>query len=204
MRARRHVGALRTEQPLEPVPAQPRVLVCDRVRCPAQDVLELAQRDLLLGLVPGDRVALAREAAVEVVAGDQQLAALPVETCVDLPHQLAELVALRILREDGEPRLRRPQRQLLPVERQPRREDRVLELVLARCEVGLDDAGLARPAQAVEALQLVSVGRPPRQPGAPRAAPRVKRSAWRATIAACSEVSFSPTRTARTSSAASA
>src|SRR6266513_2738370 len=142
MRACRHVGAARAEQPFEPALAQPRVLALGGVRRPAQHVLELAERNLLLGLV----------------ARDEELAALLVEASVELPHQLAELVALSVLRDDGEPRLRRPQGQPLAVERQPGREDRVLELVLARGELGFDDAGLARSAQPVEPFLLVGGG----------------------------------------------
>jgi len=55
-------------------------------------------------------------------------------------------------------RLRRPQRQLLAVEGQPRREERVLELVSARGELGVHDALLARRAQAMEPLSFVRVG----------------------------------------------
>ena len=73
--------------------------------------------------------------------------------------QLAELFALRVVRQDGELRLRGVQRQLLALERQPRREDRVLELVLARRELRVDDAALAGPAQPIEPLPLVRVGR---------------------------------------------
>jgi hypothetical protein len=115
----------------------PDVLLGDGVRRPAQHVLELSQGDLLLGLVAGDGVAVARELGLEVVAGDEELAAPLVEASVELPHQLAELVSLPVLRDDGEPRLRRPQRHLLAVEGQPGCENRVLELVLA--------GGRARP-----------------------------------------------------------
>ena len=100
------------------------------------------------------------EAGFELVAGGQQLAALLVEGRIDRPRQLAELLALRVLGKDGQPRLRRAQRQLLTVEREPRREHGVLELVLAAGQLRVDDSALARPAQPVQPLALVRVRRP--------------------------------------------
>src|SRR3954465_4625950 len=67
--ARGHLGALGAEQPLEPALSQALERGGAGVRRPAEHSLELAQRDLLLGLAAGDGVALARELALEVVAG---------------------------------------------------------------------------------------------------------------------------------------
>ncbi len=102
-------------------------------------------------------VTLAGEAALELVAGDEQLPASLVEARVERLCELAELLALRVVGQDCELRLRRVQRHLVAGERQPRREDRVLQLVVSRRQLGVDDALLARPSQPVEPFALVGV-----------------------------------------------
>ena len=72
--------------------------------------------------------------------------------------ELAELLAVAVVVQDGEPRLRGAQRQLLALERQPRGELPVLELVLALDELGRDDPALADLPQAVQLLALVALG----------------------------------------------
>ncbi len=156
MRARRHVGALRAEQPLEPALAQPRVLRGGGVRrrrsTPSSSRSEIC-------FSASFRATASR--SPESPPSRSSRAASSSRRCslkprVELP-QARQLVALSVLREDGQLRLGRPQRELLAVERQPGRQHRVLERVLTGSDLGLDDAGLARSAQPVEALLLVSV-----------------------------------------------
>src|SRR3954471_9740563 len=61
----------------------------------------------------------------------------------DLVGEAAELVAVLVAAEHGELCLRRAQRQLLALELDPRRQDRVLERVLACGQLGRDEPGLA-------------------------------------------------------------
>ena len=154
---RRLFGVLRPEQPREPSPTQLLVRRRGVLRSAAQHAFELAEGDPLVGLVACHRIELAREAAFEVVPGDEQLPAALVEARVELPRQLPELFALRVVGEDRELRLGRAQRKFVAGVRQPCREERVLELVLAFRELGVDDAGLARPPQPVEALAVVCI-----------------------------------------------
>ena len=73
--------------------------------------------------------------------------------------QLAELVALLVVRENRELGEGRAQRQLLALERHAHGQQCVLELVLTFGELGGDEAALARLAQAVEPFPLLAVGR---------------------------------------------
>jgi hypothetical protein len=75
------------------------------------------------------------------------------------PLELAERFAVRVRVEHGKPRLGRAQRHLLAAKRHARAEQRVLERVLLLCELGGDDASLARLAQPVQPFALGSVGR---------------------------------------------
>ena len=120
---------------------------------------ELAQRDPLLLLVPRDRVGLAGQLRGQLLAGAEQLEPLVVEGGVQVGLELAELLALGVGVQDRQPRLGRPQRQLLALVRQPRGELGVLEGVLALDELGGDDPALADLAQAVELLALVALRR---------------------------------------------
>src|SRR5205807_1164584 len=60
--------------------------------------------------------------------------------------------------EHRELRLRGPQRHLLVLERDARRKDRVLELVVALGELGRDQPTLTGLAQAVEPFALIDLG----------------------------------------------
>ena len=71
--------------------------------------------------------------------------------------QLAELLAVGVLVQDGELRLGGAQRQLLAAVGQPRGELAVLQLVLALDELGGDDPALADLAQPVELLAVVAL-----------------------------------------------
>ena len=72
--------------------------------------------------------------------------------------QLAQLVALAVGVEHRQPRLRGPERHLLVLPFDARRQDLVLQRVLALGQLGADDAALAGLAQSVEALELVRRG----------------------------------------------
>ena len=121
-------------------------------------MFQLAQGDLLLLLVPRDRVGLFRQVRIELFVGPQQLEPLFVEGGRPAPVQLAELVALRIVGEDREPRQRGAKRQLLPLEVHARCENLVLELVVLLRELSGDEPALARLAEPVEPFAPVFVG----------------------------------------------
>src|SRR5581483_12392577 len=70
--------------------------------------------------------------------------------------QLAELLAVAVRGEDGEPRLRVPERHLLAAEGDALGEQAVLEVVLALDERGRHDPSLARLAQPVQELAPVA------------------------------------------------
>ena len=154
---RRNVLALGAEQLLEPALAQPGEGLGGGVARLLQRARELAQRDPLLLLVARDGIRLAGEDGGELLAGGDQLEPLVVEGGGRLGLEDAELLAVGVGRQHRELRLRRPERERLAVEVDPGGEDPVLERVLARRELGGDDAGLAGLAQAVEALALVAV-----------------------------------------------
>ncbi len=157
---RRPLLALVAEQPLEP--ARPELLppLGGGVARGRERLLEPAQRDRLLLLVARDRVGLAGELGLELLAGRaQQLEPLVVEAAEASPCELAQLVAVAVVGQDRELRLRGPERKRLGAELHPRGEDRVLELVLAGAQLDLDEAGFARLAQPVEALALVAGSR---------------------------------------------
>jgi len=158
VRGARHLFAVGAEQPVEPALAKLRVGVRRRLGRRDERALELAERDALLLLVPRDRVGLARELGLELLGRAQQVQPVRVELGGALGVELAELLALLVRLEDREPRLCRPQRQLLAPVGDPRGEDRVLERVVALRELGEEEPGLAGLAQPVEALALVAVG----------------------------------------------
>ena len=167
VRRRRLLLAVRPEQPLEPALAHRDERPLDRVACRGEHGLELAQRDLLLLLVTRDRVGLLGQVRLELLVRAQQLEPLLVELGRLLPVELAELVALLVVGDHREPRERRAKRQLLALEGQARGEDRVLELVVLLGQLGGDEPALARLAQPVEPLALVSVRAVPPRHGAP-------------------------------------
>src|SRR3954453_18353161 len=144
MRAGRQLVAIRAQETLERARTSPLQLRGSVVRRAAQHRLELAQGDLLLGLVAGDRIVVTRGLGLEILAGDEKLASLLVEARIELLRQLTELFALRVLGQNGELRVGRPQGKLLTVEAEPRSEQRVLECVLVRGDHRLDEAPLAR------------------------------------------------------------
>ncbi len=158
LRARRQLAALGAEQSCEPAHAESLELRGGVVRHPAQNALELPQRDLFLRLASRDGVRLAREVRLETLAGDEEFTALLVEARVELLRQLSELFALREVGENRELRVRGAQRQLLAVQGEPRLQQRVLEGVLVLGGCGLDEALLAGHAQAVQPLTLVAFG----------------------------------------------
>ena len=149
--------ALRPEQPLEPRLAQLQERLLDPVARGDEDRFQLAQRDLLLLLVPRDRIRFPAEVRLELLVGAQQFEPLLVEPGRPAPVQLAELVAVLVVRDHGELCERRAQRQLLTLERHARGEQRIFELVVALGELRRDEAALARLVQPVKPLALVAV-----------------------------------------------
>src|SRR5439155_6046186 len=119
--------------------------------------LELAERDALLLLVALDRVVDAADLRLEQLAGSDHLEPLVVERRGEVSGKPAELFAVAVGRQHGEPRLRRSQRQLIVLELDPRGENRGLEGVLTLREVGGNQPGLAGLPQAVEPLSLVAL-----------------------------------------------
>ena len=73
-----------------------------------------------------------------------------------MPSGGTQPIAVGVGGEHGKLGLRASQRQLLVVELDPGGEDRVLERVLARRQLGGDQAGLAGLAQAIDALALLA------------------------------------------------
>ena len=116
--------------------------------------------------------------------------------------ELAELLALLEVVQDCELRLGRAKRQLLSAVRDPRGEDRILQLVLAGAQLDLDEAGFTRLAKPVEALPLVGARAGLRLVQRVQLLPREELAVARDDLGAL-ETSFSPTRTARPSSARS-
>src|SRR5919198_6769809 len=118
--------------------------------------LELPQRDRLLLLGALDRILGPGDLGLETLAGAKNLEPLVIERRREIPGAAAELVAIGVRRKHREPRPGGPQRQLLPAEVDPRRQDRVLERVLALGQLRRDQPALAGLAQTVEPLTLVS------------------------------------------------
>ena len=79
VRGRRLILTVRTEQPLEPTLAHRNEASLDRIARSGEHGFELAQRDLLLLLVPRDRVGLFRQVRLELLVGAQQIEPLLVE-----------------------------------------------------------------------------------------------------------------------------
>ena len=156
MRVRRLRVALGAEQLVEPRVAQAAVRLRRRIRRGDEHTLELAQRDRLLLLVARDGIGLAGDLGLEPLARLEQPTPVGVEARRGRALQLAELFAIGVRLEHREPGLRGAQRQLLALEGHARPEDRVLERILLLGELGRDEAGLARLAQPVEPLALVT------------------------------------------------
>ena len=105
------------------------------------------------------------------LAGDEELAALLVEAADRAPRQLAELFALRVV---GRARQAAPAADRSGSS-SPSNVSRAARIAFSSAssllgELGLDEPALARLAQAVEPLALVTLGRLPPPRGAPRAA----------------------------------
>ena len=128
------------------------------VACHSQLLGERSDRDALLLLVSLDRIDGPRELGRELVLGAHQLSPSFVEAGGRIAVHFAELLAVAVRRQDGEPGLCRPERDLFALERDALGEDRVLECVLALRELLVGNPGLALLAQAIETLGLVAVG----------------------------------------------
>ncbi|TMK56543.1 MAG: hypothetical protein E6G60_18085 [Actinobacteria bacterium] len=158
VRGRRLLLALGTEQPLEPLLSQREEALRDLVVRGLEHRRELAHGDLLFLLAPRDRVGLAGQIRLQLLVCAQQLEPLLVEARRCLVVDLAELVPVGVRVEHGELRLRRAERHLLAFERHARREDRVLQLVVALGELGRDEAAFAGLPEPVQPLALLGAG----------------------------------------------
>src|SRR5439155_1323752 len=101
----------------------------------------------------------ARKLCFERLPLREQVEPVFVELGVAVRLELAELLPVRVLVEHGEPRLRRAERQLVALPRDPCGEDPVFELVVFLGDLHRREAGLAGLAQPVQPLALVVVGR---------------------------------------------
>ena len=119
---------------------------------------ERTDRDALLLFVSLDRIDRPRELGRELVLGAHQLSPSFVEAGGRIAVDVAELLSVAVGRQDREPGLCRPERDLFALERDPLGEDRVLECVLALRELLVGNPGLALLAQAIETLRLVALG----------------------------------------------
>ena len=108
--------------------------------------------------VARDRIGLLRQLGLELFVQAQQVEPVGVELGGLLEVQRAELVALLVIRQDGETRLRGSQRHLLALVGQARGEDGVLELVVLLGQLGGDQPAFAGLPQPVEPLAVVAVG----------------------------------------------
>ena len=126
------------------------------VACRLERDGQLAQRDPLLLLVALDRVGDAGQLRGELLLGGEQLEPVGVEARARLRLELAELLAIAIGRQHRELCLRVRGAAFPAPECDPLGEQPVLELVLALDELRRDEAGLARLAQAVEQLALLT------------------------------------------------
>ena len=151
---RRHRLTLRPEQPVEPALAQRAVRIVDGAACAREDVGEPAQRDALLLLVSVHGLGIAGDVRLELLAGPDELEPPLVERGGDVRLQVAQLFALAVVGKHRELRLGGAKRQLLALERHLGRQQRVLELVGLRRELGRDDPAFARLEQAIQALAL--------------------------------------------------
>ncbi len=155
MERRRPLLALVAEQSLEPAVAERRVRAGALVARLLEPFREVAERDALLLFVARHGIRDSGELARERALVSDQLTPALVELGRGVRLELAQLVAFGVVGEDGQLRLCRPERNLLALERDSRRENRVLELVLALGELLVGDAGLALEAQAEDPLVLV-------------------------------------------------
>ena len=148
--------ALGTEQALEPFLAQRDESGLDLLARAVEHGRQVAHRDLLLLLVPSDRIGLCRELGLELLVGADQVEPVGVERGRSFAIDRRELVAVAIALDDRELRLRRPQRDLLALEVDARGQDRVLELVVSLGELRRDDPALACLSEPVQPLPFVA------------------------------------------------
>ena len=132
VRARRQLGALRAEQPLEPAlcaAARTRLAAASAAR---RSTSSSSRSEICFcGLVPATASRSPESAASRSLRATSSSRRCSLKPRVELLRQLTELVALRVLGEDGELRACAARSgSSSPSKRQPRREDRVLELVL--------------------------------------------------------------------------
>ena len=150
---------LLTENPVEPAlaerPVRGVLLACSA----AEGVGERVDVDRLAPRASPDGIGVAGELRVEGLRGGHQLLAVVVEAGGGVGSQVAQLVAVAVLVEDGEHRLRGAKRERLAAEIDARSEELVLEAVGALGDLGDDDPAEARLAEAVQALALVAGGR---------------------------------------------
>src|SRR5581483_2239419 len=99
-----------------------------------------AQRDRLLLLVARDGIGLPADVGLELLARFEEHASLLVELRRRRALEAAELLAVSVVVEHREARLRRPERELFAAERHPRLQDRVLERIVLLCELRGDHA----------------------------------------------------------------
>ena len=148
--------ALGPEQAAEPVVAggdeRRRALDPRRVH----GVQDRAEPNPLLVLVARDGIGDARDVGLELVPVAEERAPLVVEPGRDGERRAAERVAAAVVGLDREAGLGRAERQLLPVPRHPRPEQRVLELVLPLRELARDDALLTGQAEPGDRLTVVA------------------------------------------------
>src|SRR5438105_4851025 len=156
--ARRDLVALVAEQPLEPARAESRERSCRLVARRVEREREPAERDPFLLRVTLDRVADLRVVGGQLFAGTDERERVVVEARHRLGLDLSERLAVAVVGQHGEPRLRISQRHLLALEGDALGEDAVLELVLALRELGRDETPLAGLAQAVQQLTVVARG----------------------------------------------
>src|SRR5207253_6544126 len=109
VRIRRLLVAFGAEQLLEPRVAKPAERIRRHIRRGNEHTLELAQRDRLLLLVPRNRIRLAADVGLELLACLEKGAPVRVEHGRCRSLELAELFALGVWVEDCEPRLGRAQ-----------------------------------------------------------------------------------------------
>src|SRR6476469_393058 len=154
--ARRDVGTVVAEQSCEPGRAK-RLVALGRIDARlVQRPRELAEGDSLLLLVALERAGDSRQRGRELLGRAQEVQTVVVERGARLGLDRTELLALGVLREHRQLRLGVPERHLLALEGDAGREQAILELVLTLRELGVDEAGLAGLAQAIEQLAGVA------------------------------------------------
>ena len=155
---RRHVVALGAEQPVEPALAQLAPSASSTAALAAASVCSSSRSEICFSSsLRATFSAIAGQLGLERLALRQQLERGRVERRRRVRLERAELLAVGVVVEHGELRLRVPQRHLLALPRDARGEDLVLELVLRLGELSGGETAFAGLAEAVEPLALVAV-----------------------------------------------